>query len=89
MKVTLQPASHNVPIEMGKFDFNSGTMWACRSARGSNGRGSLALCVEVMVDPLGLRIVIGWRASFLICTGKLTVKKLSVLPVSAIAMQEY
>jgi hypothetical protein len=54
---------------------------------GNEGMGSYAVCVDVMVDPLGLRMVIGCRATCLLWTGRSTVRNVSVLPVSAMAKQ--
>ena len=87
VNVTSHPASHNVPMEMRECDLRSGTMCAMRAAWGSCGIGSSAVWVDVIVVPLGLRIVIGFIAICLLLTGKSTVRKLSVLPVSAMAMQ--
>ena len=87
VKVTSHPESHKVPMDMRECDRNSGTMCALRAARGSTGMGSLASCVEVMTDPLGFRMVMGFLARCLLKTGRSTVKNVSVLPVSAIATQ--
>jgi hypothetical protein len=86
VKVTSHPASHNVPMDTNKCDLRSGTMCAVRAAIGSMGTGSSAVCVDVMVDPFGFLMVMGFLAILLLWMGKLTVRKLSVLPVSAIAI---
>ena len=45
------------------------------------------MCVDVIVEPLGLRMMIGCRATCLFWMGRSTVRKVSVLPVSAMAKQ--
>ena len=51
------------------------------------GIGSSASCVECMSEPFGLRMVMGCMTGLLLCTGRSTVKKVFVLPVSAMAVQ--
>ena len=87
VNVTSHPASHNVPMEINECERSSGTMCARRAARGRSGIGNSAWWVDCIVDPLGLRMVIGCVATCLFMTGKSTVRKLSVLPVSAMAIQ--
>ena len=88
LKVTSHPASHNVPMEMRECDLRSGTMCAMRVAWGSCGIGSSVVWVDIIIVPLGLQIVIKLIATCLLWTGKSTVRKLSVLPVLAMAMQK-
>ena len=84
-KATWQPASHSCPMEISDLEASAGTMWTWRAAGGRPGTSSSASCVECMMEPLGFRIEIGsvvgrrWR------TGKSTVQKCAVLPVSAMA----
>jgi hypothetical protein len=44
---------------------------------------SSASCVECMMEPLGFRMLIGLVAMHWLMTGELVLKKLLVLPVSA------
>lgn len=55
--VAVQPWSQRTPTEMREPEARVGKMWACRAERGRPGMASLAVCVEVMVLPLGRRTV--------------------------------
>jgi hypothetical protein len=68
VKVTWQPASQNCPMDRRVVDASSGMIWIWWAADGSIGRSSLPSCVDVMVVPLGVVIVMGtWQG---ICAGQ-------------------
>ena len=56
-KTTCHPASQNCPMESNGLDANSGTMWLVLAAVGRSGRSISAVCVDAMVAPLGLVIM--------------------------------
>jgi hypothetical protein len=57
-------------------------MWTFWAALGRPGTSSLASWVECMIEPSGLRILMGLVARRWLMTGELVLKKLLVLPVS-------
>jgi hypothetical protein len=80
------PASHNWPMEMSDSDLSSGTMCTWRAVAGRFGMSSSASYGDCMMDPFGLRMLIGLDVRRLLIMRASIVQKLCVLPVSAIAM---
>ena len=65
----------------------SGKMWACPVAGGSMGKLSCPVCVDVMLEPLGMVAVIpGWDG-VLLATEVCGSRKWPVQPVSAMAIE--
>lgn len=86
-KVTVQPASHNCPMDKSDEVVRAGTMCTRRADGGRLGKSSLASCVEYMMAPFGLTIPIGRVVGFLLMTAAETEQKCAVLPLSAITLE--
>jgi hypothetical protein len=85
---TEQPASQNWPMDSKEVEARSGTIWMWRAAGGSIGRSSSPSCVDVIVVPLGVVMVIGDEVGRLWRMGAEMVPKCAVQPVSAMAEWE-
>ena len=82
---TLHLALHKGRIPMRDTIFNDGTMWPVNSF-GSPGILMLHTCVNHIVVPLGKFILSGFVATCLFSTSVLSMMKIVVAPVSAIAL---
>jgi hypothetical protein len=82
----VQLASQNWPIDRREGQVRAGTMCTHWAARGSMGKSRSASCMEVIMRPLGLHIVIGVRVVCWLMTVAVMVVKWAVLPVLVIAM---
>ena len=85
-KMALQLLSQNFAMESKFFPCMSGKMWACLAFRGSCGKLSMPVCVDVMLLPLGMVAVMTFWAGCFSATGVLGSRKWSVQPVLAIAI---
>ena len=52
--ITLHPALHSWTTEMSEYCFKLGRIWPVLSSGGKDGQLRLHLCVEDIVDPLGI-----------------------------------
>jgi hypothetical protein len=67
----VQPASHNCPMERREWDAKSGTIWTFWAAGGRPGTSSSASWVECMMEPSGLRMLMGSSVGRWLMTGEL------------------
>ena len=80
----MQSLSQSMPIEISGC-FNFGNTCAFRAALGRFSCGSRAICVEVIIDPSGNVMGMGFLAVCLFTHGVLCVIKCAVVPESATA----
>ena len=84
--VAVHPASHNCPIEINECVLSSGTTCVNVAAGGSAGISRCPSCVDVMVFPSGIVIVIGDVVIFRSTNGVSGVHICTVHPVSSIIL---
>lgn len=82
--MAVHPASHNCPIDISECVLNSGTTCVNVAAGGNAGMSRCPSCVEVMVFPSGIVMVIGSVVMCLLMSGVSGVHKCVVHPVSRI-----
>jgi hypothetical protein len=51
VNITAHPLSRICPTESGEFWAKPGSIWACLSAVGNEGRSKVAVCVDAMTAP--------------------------------------
>ena len=86
VKTTVQPESQSWLMERSDDVARAGTMCTRRAARGKAGISKSASCVECMIVPFGLAMLMGLVAGRLLMTCAVTpVQKWEVLPLSAMA----
>ena len=84
LNVTVHPASHNTLIPISDATVRLGTMWPVSTV----GRPGIVMshsCVDFTFVPSGRLMVSGCCATRLLFTGALSMTKIAVAPVSAIA----
>ena len=79
---TSQPASQNWPMDSRGLECSSGTMCPVFASVGKSGRNISAVCVDIIVVPLGLEMEMGFVATRILLTGVPKGKKWDVQPVS-------
>ena len=65
LSVAIHPESQSCPMEMSELGLNHpGTMCACNASGGKLffPTGSLAICIDIYVDPSGKATLIGFEA---------------------------
>ena len=80
----MQPLSQRIPIEISGC-VNCGKTCAYRTALGRFNCGKRAICVEVIIDPSGNVMGMGFLAVCLFTHGVVCVMKCAVVPESATA----
>ena len=65
---TVHPASHSCPTDIKDIAWSAGTIWTCLADKGSSGMSNLALCVDVMTDPFGFWMLVGFDVGRLLMT---------------------
>ena len=84
--MAVHPASHNCPIDISECVFNSGTTCVNVAAGGNVGMSKCPSCVDVIVLPSGMVMVIGAVVMCLSMSGVSGVHKCVVHPVSRIIL---
>ena len=79
---TSQPASQNWPMDSSGLELSSGTMCPVLASVGKSGRNISAVCVDIIVVPLGFEMEMGFVATRMLLTGVPRGKKWDVQPVS-------
>lgn len=79
-KYTVHPASHNCPIDNNLSLARLWVMWMCLAASGRLGRSNSASCVDCMVLPLGVWILIEVFATrlFILVPSQITAQTLQL-----------
>ena len=86
LTMAVHPASHSCPIDMSECVFSSGTTCVNVASGGSVGISKCPSCVDVMVFPSGIVMVIGDVVIFLSTSFVSGVHRCVVHPVSRIIL---
>jgi hypothetical protein len=85
VKCTIQPWSHNWPIDSSDVLHNAGKICASHASSGNPCKGKSTTCEDFMVLWSGSVTINGFLEGCLMACGTWTERKCSVLPVLAMA----